>query len=84
MHYVEGVAIMHSHPFAAGEGHSHTKAELFLIDRLTHFDSGVDFETFHFEPLVHEFYIVEYSEFLSLPKGSYHSLHLLRAPPLIY
>lgn len=35
VHYINGVLITHSHPFK-GE-HSHTKSEVLVIDRLSHF-----------------------------------------------
>lgn len=39
MHYVDGVAIMHSHPFSHQHNHTHSSAELISLDRYTHFNS---------------------------------------------
>lgn len=38
VHYVNGVMITHSHPYA-GDGHSHQKADFSLIAQLTHFSA---------------------------------------------
>ena len=35
VHYVNGVLITHSHPFSGA--HSHSKPQLLVIDRLSHF-----------------------------------------------
>ena len=83
IHYVGGVAIMHSHPFSPDTGHEHTQAELLLLDRLTHFDSNIVFECIDFNLTFYSYFISFTKERAFFFKHSYLSSHFLRAPPII-
>ncbi len=81
-HVVNGVTIVHSHPFKKGTEHQHTTHEVQLIHYLSHFqviDGGALTLTFLYIPL---FIVVLLTACLCI---GYHSLPAkqirLRAPP---
>lgn len=83
-HVVNGVTIVHSHPFKKGGGHTHTAAELQLIHHLSYVvttDSGVFSLLFSFVALL-------LGILLRRPQCISHSIFYrralsLRAPPSV-
>ena len=80
-HYVNGVRITHSHPFAKGVEHTHTQAEIITIDRLAHYTT-LEVESPRFI-CAHEivFRSIEINPTLSTAHDSYQCAPSLRAPP---
>ena len=82
-HVVNGVTIVHSHPYQSGGGHEHTTAEFQLIHLLSNITTP--------EPAMWLFFaavLFAYSCRLYLPAYSFYSIteewraHGLRAPPV--
>lgn len=84
VHVVNGVTIVHSHPFKKGTAHEHTTVELLLVHFLSHLitdGSAVAFALSLFIPFL---------LWLLLPfrqsahyHSPYHGVVSLRAPPVI-
>lgn len=84
VHIVNGVTIVHSHPFQKGGEHEHTVLELWLIDFLSHLTSdGMTVLTAL--PLFIPYLL---RQLLSSPSPAaflypYHGVAALRAPPSV-
>lgn len=80
MHYVDGVAITHSHPFSHSHSHSHSACQCVALDRFTHFDASTDI-LFSFLP---QLFCITF-EYVELIEDNIPSVYtpylLLRGPP---
>lgn len=88
-HIINGVTIVHSHPYKADEKgkplHTHTGAEIQLIQNLSSwYSAGKITFTFTFKVLQPYYIIKIASKAESIIKGFTNYFYLLRAPPSFY
>lgn len=79
VHYINGVLITHSHPFCGA--HSHTKTEILVIDRLSHFLILDQEPVEMLHPLRPLLAVVDCEPILSEAQIASRVLLSLRAPP---
>lgn len=83
-HVVNGVTIVHSHPFKKAANHSHTTVEFLLIHHLSHITAGGE----GLFPLTLSIVFLFLGILLSCPQragydGFALGVHSLRAPPVL-
>lgn len=84
VHVVNGVTIVHSHPFKKGSPHQHTTVELLLIHFLSNLTTDGECGTTFlllFSPVL----LCVFSGFLQYKRyySPYHGVVSLRAPPVV-
>ena len=84
VHIIDGVRIVHSHPFQDGhEDSDHSKGELILLNDISHFvsllpeDNHFDFTTFY-QPLCE--FVIPYTRQIT---STFRLSHFLRGPPVL-
>jgi len=85
VHVVNGVTIVHSHPFKKGAAHDHSTVELQLVHFLSHLvtdGAAVAFALALFIPFL-LFLLLGYAPYIHY-HYPYHGVVGLRAPPVIH
>ncbi len=81
IHYVNGVAVVHTHPMCHNHGHSHSQADYFALGEYTTFSSILN-EVNVLSPTLYEVEFLYSTVFNQFVKTLYILNISLRAPPV--
>ena len=81
VHYINGVLVVHSHPYASDSEHTHTKSEVLVIDRLADYHTLQANSSNYICTTDIQFGVLEVDVDSTHPYVSYNRIPSLRAPP---